>query len=572
MRQAVDDGAVLPLLYEGRMVDLDANEAQLDKWFERRTRDLNDDQRSDLKRKMSRAAEIYNADQRMQEVAYDLARHYVLNFQGTGAKAQLATGSKEAAIKYHYLLEDEGLVRSGVSISPPDTREGHTEVGKASLPLVQEFWQSTMDRYGDEDAYNRELLRSFNDPEGIEVLIVVDKLLVGFDEPRNTVLYIDKPLKEHGILQAIARVNRLFEGKDYGYVIDYRGVLGELNEALQVYNALEDYDVEDVAGTITDVSAVISQLPQHHSDLWAVFNAVQNRNDPETMERFLEPEDQRQKFYDALRAYARSMKVSLSATPFYDQVPEDRIRTYKRDLQFFHNLRMAVKMRYSEVIDYREYEQKIRKLLDDHITARDTKPITELVDIFDAEAFNAEVEQVEGAAAKADTIAHRLKRTISERMEQDPAFYRKFSELVEETISLFQLGRIDEAEYLERMSDAMEEVRSGHDRSQPAKLQPYRDAPAYFGVMQSILSQTDEGEPQVQDDVVADMAIEIEAIIERHKIRDWTTNADVERRINGDLDMYLFDMKRQHELTLSAAEMDLIMENVLDVARKRTNL
>src|SRR5579859_2870109 len=113
-----------------------------------------------------------------------------------------------------------------------------------------------MVRYGNEESYNREILRSFHDPDGIEVLIVVDRLLTGFDEPRNTVLYIDKPLKEHSLLQAIARVNRLFEGKDFGYVIDYRGVLGELNAALNTYSALADFDTADVAGIIADTSAV----------------------------------------------------------------------------------------------------------------------------------------------------------------------------------------------------------------------------------------------------------------------------------------------------------------------------
>src|SRR4029077_2993003 len=137
---------------------------------------------------------------------------------------------------------------SAVVISPPDTREGHEDVDESELPEVQQWWKDNVGN--DAEGYERRVIEDFSTPEKPDLLIVVDKLLTGFDEPRNAVLYIDKPLKEHGLLQAIARVNRLFEGKDFGYIVDYRGVLGELNEALETYNALEGFDSEDVIGTI----------------------------------------------------------------------------------------------------------------------------------------------------------------------------------------------------------------------------------------------------------------------------------------------------------------------------------
>ena len=291
------------------------------------------------------------------------------------------------ALRYKKYLDEVGLLTSEVVISAPDTREGHEDADGDNVPEVQQFWKRMMERFGTEEAYNREIIEDFARADGVELLIVVDKLLVGFDEPRNTVLYIDKPLKDHAILQAIARVNRLFEGKDFGYVIDYRGILGELNEAIQTYDALADFDSEDVAGTIADVAAEIEKLPQRHSDLWAVFQGV-NTSDTEAMERFLEPEDQRQVFYDALTAYARTLKVALSSVEFYETTPEARIQTYKHDLKFFHNLRMSVKLRYAEAIDFRDYEQKIRKLLDDHIDAQGVKQLTAEVEIFNAEQFD----------------------------------------------------------------------------------------------------------------------------------------------------------------------------------------
>ena len=144
-------------------------------------------------------------------------------------------------------------------ISPPDTREGHEDDDRRQPACGAGVLEAHDGRYGSEETYNREIIASFGREDGIEILIVVDKLLTGFDEPRNTVLYIDKPLREHTLLQAIARVNRLADNKDYGYIIDYRGVLGELNEALNLYDALVDFDAEDVRDTLSDVAVEIAQ-------------------------------------------------------------------------------------------------------------------------------------------------------------------------------------------------------------------------------------------------------------------------------------------------------------------------
>src|SRR5919202_1005361 len=208
MRQAVEDEAVVPLLYEGRMAEVGVDHTAIDQWFERVTRPLSLEQKRDLKRKFSRSEEISATEQRIQQIAYDITRHFADNFKGTGRKAQLAASSKATALLYKRYLDDFGEISSDVIISAPDTREGNDEVDEVRVPEVQGFWKRMMERFGSEKQYNAEIVESFGREDGVELLIVVDKLLVGFDEPRNTVLYIDKPLKDHSILQAIARVNR----------------------------------------------------------------------------------------------------------------------------------------------------------------------------------------------------------------------------------------------------------------------------------------------------------------------------------------------------------------------------
>lgn len=561
MRQAVADGAVVPLLYEGRMVNLNVNREMLDQWFERRTRDLSESQQADLKRKMSRAGEINRTAQRMTLIAFDIAEHYKRNFRDSaaGLKGQFATSSREQAIEYRRLLRDEGITCE-VIMSAPDTREGGDPDGSPS-ERVNAFWREVMGKYGSEDVYLREVLKSFHAADGLEMVIVVDKLLVGFDEPRNTVLYVDKSLREHGLLQAIARVNRLFDGKDYGYIVDYYGVLGELNEALETYNALEQFDAEDVAGTVTDVAAVLESLPSLHDQLWAVFNPVPPPRDNEAFERFLAPEDIRQRFYDALNAFVRAFKVALATVAFYQNTSEADIAKLKKDLIFFHRLRGAVQQRYAETINYGEYEQKIRKLLNDHIQAEGIHVLTPEVNIFDEVAFAAATSHLTSDAGRADTIVHRIKKTATEKMDEDPAFYRRFSELVEDTIEQYRQGRLTELEYLAQMEGILAQFRTGHANDLPQELLQTRDAAAYYG----LLVEAVKAKPA--SDLVA-LALQAESIINGQKLRDWSTNLDVVRRIRGLLDDLLYDGR----VGLTFEQVDILLDHLIETAKHRDGL
>ncbi len=569
MRQAVADKAVVPLLYEGRMVDLDVSRDALDQWFERRTASLNEDQKTSLKRKMSRFDEVNRVQSRLEAIAWDIAEHYKKNWQGTGFKGQLATASKDLAIFYRKALLEEGI-KCEVIISAPDTREGSDDGDDDALPEVQKFWKQMMQRYGSEEAYLKEVVKSFGEVDGFEILIVVDKLLVGFDEPRNTILYIDKPLREHGLLQAIARVNRLSAGKDYGYLLDYRGVLGQLNEAMQTYNALEAFDAEDVAGTVTDIKSVVAELPSLHNQVWALFDPV-NTHDQEALERFLEPLDRRQTFYEALNTFTKALSVALSMTEFYQTTPETLINTYKRDLIFFDRLRASVKLRYAETVDYGEYEQKIRKLLNDHIKAEGVHTLIPTVNIFDEIAFEAAVEHLSDGA-RADTIANHVKKTATEHMDEDPAFYRKFSQLIDDTLQEYRDGRISEAEKLQRVEAALRDIRQGHDSGIPEPLTQSPNAAAYYGLLTEVLTpRVADGETDFSA-TVADLALILSDTIERLKVRDWVTNPHRIDTMKGALEEHLYTFSKAHTLDLSFNELDLILDSLLETARKRDSL
>lgn len=570
MHQAVVDEAVVPLLYEGRLVGLEQNQAAMQAWFDRITTGLSDEQKADLKRKMARKEVVNQAEQRLRMIAYDAGEHFRKNFKGTGLKAQLAANSRPDAIVYHRAFRDFGVVDAEVIMSQPDLRAGGESVEVEDTPAVVDFWNQMMKRFGTEEQYNKQLLASFGREDGLELLIVVDKLLTGFDEPRNTVLYLDRQLRNHAILQAIARVNRVMPGKEYGYVIDYRGVLGHLNEAMSTYEALAGFDAADVdlAGAVVDTKAEVAALPQRHSDLWGVFKAVRNKHDTEALEQHLRPEDVRHAFYRALSDYQKTLAVALATAHFYDDTSLQRIQTYKDDLRFFRSLRSSVQQRYAETIDYGHYERQIRKMMDSHIQAPEVTTITDLVNIFDADAFDREVEKRESAAAKADTIASRMRRTITERMEEDPIFYTRFAKLVQQAIDEYRDGRMSELEYLARVKALLHTVRIGHDSDLPTELDGRQSAQAFYGIVSETMAKYDTQPPDALRSLATKIALAIERIIDERKVVGWATNEDAVKNIEDALDDYLYEAPAECGLRLATPDIDAILHGSIGIAKK----
>jgi type I restriction enzyme R subunit len=147
-----------------------------------------------------------------------------------------------------------------------------------------------MDEHGNAKSYEKNIINRFKNQKDPEIIIVVDKLLTGFDEPKNTVLYLTRNLQGHKLLQAIARVNRLYPDKEFGYIIDYYGVIENLGDALQVYSSFEEFDKEDLAGTLTNINEEVNKLPQKHAEVWDIFKTVANKRDAEAYQLILKDE------------------------------------------------------------------------------------------------------------------------------------------------------------------------------------------------------------------------------------------------------------------------------------------
>ncbi len=225
IKDAVEDKAVVPLLYEGRHNIMEVNEKPLDNYFDMVSEGATEYGKANLKRKFSAKNKIVQSLSFIENTAWDISKHFADNIQGTGFKGQLVAPNKLSAIRYRDILKEIGKVSVELLISPPDTREGEEDVYEKSDDKVKAFWKAMMDKYGTPEKYEKILISAFKNQDEPEIIIVVDKLLTGFDAPRNQVLYLTRNLREHTLLQAIARVNRVYPGKDYGYIIDYYGNL-----------------------------------------------------------------------------------------------------------------------------------------------------------------------------------------------------------------------------------------------------------------------------------------------------------------------------------------------------------
>jgi type I restriction enzyme R subunit len=514
MQRAVEDETVAPLLYEERVPELTINEQAVNRWFDKITASLSDAQRSDLKRKFAKKGAVYGAAGRLELIAWDIATHFNNNIKslGEGLKGQVATDSKLDAIRYKKALDETGLVTSAIVMSPPDTREGNSDVDEDSMPEVQKWWKQTVLASGlDAETYEKQVVADFGTDDGPDLLIVIDKLLTGFDEPRNTVLYIDKPLKGHNLIQAVARVNRLHDAKRYGVLVDYRGLLEELDTSIRAYQDLESrtqggFDVADIEGLYQQLSTEYKRLPLLHDRLWSFFKGVVNKLDPEQYRHVLAPRfvtdidgreyDERQKLRDdfstALTEFGMCLQTALSSRSFFEDksFSEATIARYKRDLKFFSDLRQTARRDAMETVDYSAYEEQIRRLVDKQVIGKEVREpqgvylVHQLGRTEDPSQWSDEKTRNE-----TDMIRTRLRKTIEQELADDPYAQKVFGELLRKAIEEAEAMFDHPLKQYALFKSFEEDVAARRTPGVPLELAEQPHAQAYFGAMRLVLGE-----------------------------------------------------------------------------------
>ena len=548
---AVKDGAVLPLLYEGRYVGQEVLDPEgLTRKFDLISRELGDEAKRDLQQKWARFERVASSEQRLELIAVDINEHIKKSLKKSGFKAMLATQRKYDAIKYHEIFEEFGEIKSAYVISSNE----HEELDGGHKEYVAKAWQDTIRGYGSEEAYLKYVKNEFIYGDEIDLLIVVDKLLTGFDAPRASTLYIDKQLKEHNLLQAIARVNRLYDGKDYGYIIDYRGLLGELDQALTNYASLSGFDPEDITGAVIDVRSEIIKAKTYYTHLDDLFSGVKFKDDLESYVAVLEDVQKRDDFKEWLSQFARAFKLALSSEKIYDILSEDDIKIYKQRVKFYNELRKTVQLRYHEACDFGKYEAQMQKLLDTYVNAQGVNELTKLVNIFETE-FDDEVQRIEGKNAKADTIISAVSAVVKEKMDSNPAFYKSIAQQIQDIIDEYKAKRLSEEEKLAKAKLLKDLITGALKPNEDRYPKEFNGKKILFAVYDNLLDILGDVGLMNVETVAKNLSLKFYEIYEKaSKKPEWHKNKDVENEITSAMEDALWEVEDEYGVSIDDKE------------------
>ena len=424
INEAVDDGATVRIIYEGRQVQSDVVGDSLDALFEEYFKDKSDDEKREIKKKYGVERAVREAPARIRWVCIDLLKHYREKIQPNGFKAMIVVGSRHAATVFKKTLDDLGAPPSEVIIS-----------GTHNDPAY-------LSQYTD-SAHQKQVIRNFTKPmdeDPISFLIVKDMLLTGFDAPIAQVMYIDRSLKDHTLMQAIARVNRTYKGKACGYVVDYYGLSDHLTDALKQFSS------EDVEGTYHTLKDEIPRLKAAHTRVGAIFAGVKG-TDVDDYVLHLKDEDTRQQFELAFKKFAKQMDVIL---------PDTAAKPFIPDLKLWGKVQNAARNRYRDPgLNISDAGAKVRQLVDEHIISTGVDPKIPPVDLMAAN-FKETVEQIKSPESRASEIESAIKHHITVNLDEDPEYYKSLSlrlrDIIEKTA-----GKWDQQlELLLQMVDSME--------------------------------------------------------------------------------------------------------------------
>jgi type I restriction enzyme R subunit len=531
---ALADNIILPLIYEGRYVDLVQNSEQIDRHVERITQELNDKQKKELQKYIGSKI-IKDNPQRIVEIAYDIEKHFLANFHTSGLKAQIVAPSKYSAVIFQDTFKKSGKIQTAVVIS--DEHEDGDEDNLHKKEVVR-YLDSIRKDHSSVDKYEKDVIQSFkNNDEGVEIIIVVDKLLTGFDAPRNTVLYLAKDLRDHNLLQAIARVNRLFENKKEkpktaGYIMDYSENAKNIDTAMKLFG---NYDEADVKGTLIDVSEKIQELDQSYSLVHDIFNSIKTSSDDEAYLQFLADQPRRETFYKTLNAFIKNLSECYVLQDF--SVQFEHLHTYKKDLKKYIELRKSASLLYKEKVDLSEFKNSLIQILDKYVDAQEVQLLTKQVNITDRKEFEEALGRLGSDKSKAEAVAAQTDRTITEKFDTDPEFYEKFSKKISEILEKMRLGKLADVETLRQLKLIQDDVVNKKDDELPEQIIGRKGSDVFYRNLKSEFESLN-----VSEEIYISIILEIFTIIKNEAIVDWYKNMDVKRTIRNSIDDYLYDV------------------------------
>ena len=498
--QAVREGVVLDLRYEARDIDQKlTNKAKIDQWFDAKTKGLNDLAKAQLKQKWGTMQRVLSSQDRLEKIVADilLDMNTKARLMDGHGNAMLVAGSIYEACKFYALFADselKGKCAIVTSYAPTvadakgeTTGEGETDnllkYGIYSQMLADWFNEPVEKAIGKVEKFEQEVKKKFIDEPGqMKLLIVVDKLLTGFDAPSATYLYIDKEMRDHGLFQAICRVNRLDgDDKDYGYIIDYKDLFKSLEGAVEDYTsgALDGFDKEDVAGLLEN------RLEKAREDLEEALEAVRALCEPVEAPRdsaaylhyfcakdsgnaaqLKDNEPKRLKLYKFVASLIRAF-ASIAGEMEEAGYKANEIEQIKAEVDHYAKVRDEIKLASGDYIDLKAYEPAMRHLIDTYIRAEESEKISAFDDMSliqliverGPDAVNALPKGIkDNHEAVAETIENNVRKLIINESPVDPAYYDKMSKLLDALIEQRRKGVEDYKEYLEKIAALTKQI------------------------------------------------------------------------------------------------------------------
>lgn len=541
--EAEADGAILPLIYQGRFVDQSVNPV-LDKFYDRVSANFTEKQKKDFEKRCVSKKVLEETSQRIEMIATDVHEHFMKYFHGTGLKGQLVAPSKYAAVLFKNALDMLGGLNSAVVISQTNETEDEDKLPEHKA-FVERFMTEIKRQYGSVERYEKYVIDDFKkNPEGIELLIVVDKLLTGFDAPRDTVLYLAKQLKDHNLLQAIARVNRVFNGdesrqiKTNGLIIDYSKNAKNLKDALELFS---NYNPDDIKGALLNTDEQIAVLDGLYQKLHSFFADIQDKENTDAyVQKLLSNELLKNDFYATVNSFIRTFSTCCSLYDFYDKFDTEHLNRYRRDLKRFVEIKKTTQLVSGERVDFSKYKDQLHKLLDKYVTAEDVEILSKEINLSDVREFNEYIDNEKNGLSdksKAAAIAAQTSKVIQERYKQDEVFYKRFSDKIKALLEELKNAKAEDiASLFAEIKKVQHQVEDYEDSDIPEQIKNNRVIHPFYRNIKADLSEL----PMTDDDLVV-IAEHIVEIIRRNKIVDFEYNITVRRNVLIEIEDYLLD-------------------------------
>jgi len=518
-KQAVKDGATVDIFYEGRMPELSVTGNSVDDIFDRIFADYSQKDRERIKKKYATPEAIATASSRIRMICMDILKHYETHIQPNGFKAQIVACSRRAAIKYKQMLDELNAPSSEVLISKNHNDE------EEFIPFHKSKTKE------------QEIIRRFKEEADPQIIVVCDKLLTGFDAPVEQVMYLDRPLKEHTLLQAIARVNRTYKHKKYGLVVDYWGISADLQDALNMFT------VEESEGMIHEnyKKEIFVRVQAAHNVCMNYF-PESSEKDIEKCVMFLEPEDRRTTFNNYFLKFSNYMDMLF---------PDPTSIPFIKDLKWLAEIRTRARNRFrDEQLSLKECSAKVRQIIEEHIKAEGITHLVEPTSIF-TEKFDKEIERLTSDEAKASEIEHAMKHEITFKVHEDPVFYESLREKLDRILLDFKEGRIDAAKQLTLLKEVLEDMR--HPEKQAERAGVDAQVLPFYNLL------TEKGDKEEMKDI-AKRAYDI---LDNLAVVEWGMKEDVKR-----------EMRRQVKRILRVSnypkdKIESVTVQLLDLARVR---